>query len=88
MSCKSKYMNVCMYLQIDWSSCSCRDENGNVISGAITAVSGITTAMEIPVLVVNNGDDAFGARISVMFDSVLTLSRVVPPIVVRYWTQF
>lgn len=44
--------------------------------------------MEIPVLVVNNGDDAFGARISVTFDNVLTLSRVVPPIMVRSWTHF
>ena len=59
-----------------------------MIPGAAAIVSGITTAMEIPVLVVNNGDDAFGARISVTFDSVLTLSRVVPPIVVRYWMHF
>ena len=59
-----------------------------MIPGANSITSGITTAMEIPVLVVNNGDDAFGARISVTFDNVLTLSRVVPPIMVRSWTHF
>ena len=72
-----------MYLRIDQSSCFCRNEDGVVIPGANSITSGITTAMEIPVLVVNNGDDTFGASISVTFNSVLTLSRVVPPIVVR-----
>ena len=43
----------------------------------------MTTAMEIPVLVVNNGDDAFGARISVTFGRVLTFSRVVLLAMVR-----
>ena len=73
---------------MDWLTCFCRDENGNIISDATAIVSGITTAIEVPVMVVNNGDDSFGPRISVTFDSVLTLSRVVPPAVVRYWTHF
>ena len=51
-------------------------------------VSGIVTSLEIPVLIQNNGDDAFGARINVTYNSVLIFSRAAPANEVMYWIEF
>ena len=42
------------------------------------------TSLEIPVLVQNNGDNAFGARITVNYSSVLIFSRAAPANEVMY----
>lgn len=51
-------------------------------------VSGTVTSLEIPVLVQNNGDDAFGARITVTFNSALIFIRVAPAKEVIYCNMF
>ena len=44
----------------------------------MSIVSGMVASLEIPVLIQNNGDDAFGARINVTYNSALIFSRVAP----------
>ena len=44
---------------------------GNTIPNATGIVSGTTTAMEIPVMVENVGDESFGVTVSVTFANVL-----------------
>ena len=61
----------------------CRNNDGAKIPDAMGIVSGIVTAVEIPVTVRNVGDDAFGPRISVKFNT-LAFSRAVRQGEVRY----
>ena len=65
----------------------CRDNDGNVVN-TNSIVSGIVTSLEIPVLVRNNGEDAFGARIAFTFNSVLVFSRAAPANEVIYLIVF
>ena len=54
----------------------------------MSIVSGMVTSLEIPVMVQNNGDDAFGVRINVTYNSAIIFSRVAPENEVRYWIMF
>ena len=51
-------------------------------------LSGVVVSMEIPVMVRNNGDDAFGARITVTYNPALIFSRAAPQNEVIYWIAF
>ena len=54
-----------------------RNNDGNVVN-TVSIVIGLVTSMEIPVLVQNNGDDAFGVRITVTYSRPLIFSRAAP----------
>ena len=64
----------------------CRNNDGIMVN-TMSIVSGIVTSLEIPVSVRNNGDDAFGARITVTYSSVLIFSRAAPANEVMYWIE-
>lgn len=54
-----------------------RNNDGNVVN-TMSIVIGLVTSMEIPVVVQNNGDDAFGVRITVTYSHPLIFSRAAP----------
>ena len=62
----------------------CRSNDGNMVNTK-SIVSGVVTSLEIPVMVKNIGDDAFGARITVTFNPALIFSRAAPENEVIYW---
>ena len=62
----------------------CRNNDGNMVN-TMSVVSGVVTSLEIPVMVKNIGDDAFGARITVTFNPALIFSRAAPENEVIYW---
>ena len=65
----------------------CRNNDGDEVN-TMSIVSGVVTSLEIPVMVRNNGEDAFGARIAFTFNSVLIFSRAAPANEVIYWIVF
>ena len=71
------YMYVLKWILVNGLMHYCRDTDGNKVDNANGIISGTVTAVEIPVMVNNNRDDAFGARITVTHNSVLLFSRAV-----------